>query len=172
PVEHAHHAKPVELRHLQVQERDVRPLLFDQPDCGDTLRGFAHDLDVGPLAQRASQERPSRTLIVCDHGAQLIHDHAVAPAAACAASIAGSSSGSLTLAIAPSGSASSETDARSPSPSARPRSMFVRPIPPDPMSVSTEGSDPRAWSRTVSSSDVSPLEETMRRPDTVTVPPA
>ena len=60
----------IELRHLPVEQRQVRLLFLDHRDRLPAGRGFADDRDVLERPEQREQERPRGPLVVGHHDAQ------------------------------------------------------------------------------------------------------
>ena len=69
-LEGADHAEPVELGHVQVEQRQVRLLLHDQRHRLPARIRFADDADVVEAAEERGEERSRRPLVVGDHDAE------------------------------------------------------------------------------------------------------
>ena len=74
-LQHPHDADAVELRHLQVEQRQIRALLLDRRHRLAARRRLRHDHDVVERAQQRREKRSRRPFVVGDHDAQAgVHD--------------------------------------------------------------------------------------------------
>jgi hypothetical protein len=63
------HVEAVDLRHLDVQEEQVRRRLLDHPDRFPAVRALGDDLHVPGLREQAADAPARQRLVVHDHGA-------------------------------------------------------------------------------------------------------
>ena len=64
------HAETVELRHLHVEEDEVRPVGANHLDRRRAIAALGDDLDVSRLSQQPAHPPPRDRLIVRDEGSQ------------------------------------------------------------------------------------------------------
>ena len=58
--------RAVHLRHPQVHQHDIGPVLAGHANRFLAVRGSAHDVDVGQAVQQADQAFPHHAMVFCD----------------------------------------------------------------------------------------------------------
>jgi len=69
-LQEANDAEPIHFRHLEVEERKVRPLRFDHAHGSGPVRRLTDELHVGALAEERSEKGARRALVVGDDDAE------------------------------------------------------------------------------------------------------
>jgi hypothetical protein len=76
-LQHPHHADAVELGHLQVQQRQIRPFALDRRHRLRAGPRLGHNHDVFEGAQQRGEKRPCRPFVVGNHDAETCVHEAV-----------------------------------------------------------------------------------------------